>query len=238
MSNPVDPINPQDVIIHNYQDLKEPSKFQKLKRIQFTEGSNNKRRFWDFTQGMNSVAVLIFNTDQQKLCLVKQFRMMALMGREKEAIIGKTIEKSSTRDDNVTDDINLKFKRNIGECYEFCAGLIDRNSPPHEIAVSEVKEETGYHITTNDLKFIGKYVSLASGGHSYLYYCEVKNDQRLSQGGGLESEGEFIEVVHVGVEEAEKLLVGKGLDEVEDGNLNYGAAFGMMWFLRNVYDKK
>ncbi len=47
-----------------------------------------------------------------------------------------------------------KYPVDLGITLEFCAGIIDKNKTPEEIAVEEVMEETGYEISADKLEKI------------------------------------------------------------------------------------
>lgn len=219
--------------IHNNKILTEPSKYRVLKRVQFTENISGHKRYWDYAQGHDSVFVIIFNKTQNKLVFVRQFRIVLLMKNLNEEFkhAPKQIE-------------NSEHDRNLAVTLEFCAGLIDKNLSIAEIAKAEVEEETGYHISVDDLTYVGTYKSLDNGGHSHMYFCQVEDSQRKSSGGGVASEHEFIEVLHLDVDVAEKIMCGGDVSDLcEDyqkmsENKSYSSSYGMMWFLRNFWDKR
>lgn len=81
-----------------------------------------------------------------------------------------------------------------GFLIEAAAGLLDDSSPEERI-MAEAQEETGYHITHAE-KVFETYMSPGSVTEKlYLFIAQYEDDQRKSAGGGLEEEGEDIEVL-------------------------------------------
>ena len=131
-----------------------------------------------------AVAVFIYNKETGKVILTKQFRF----------------------------PIADKIKHPV---LEIVAGKVSPGEDPMETALRETMEECGYKINKEDLRFIASV--FASPGYTsekfYLYYAEVSNDNKLNEGGGLEDEHEFIEVVEMPIDKFMK-LVDEG--EIED----------------------
>ncbi len=88
-----------------------------------------------------------------------------------------------------------------GWLLETVAGVIEPGQEPEEVARRELLEEAGYR--ARELEFVGSFY-LTPGGSSeriFLFFAEVEDVDRVDRGGGLEVEGEDIEVVEI--EEAE-----------------------------------
>lgn len=117
-------------------------------------------------------AVLLVNTESGKVILTKQFRY---------AISSKTSK----------------------QIVEIVAGKIDKGEEPLETAIRETEEEVGYKIKPENIKLLGK--CFASPGYSsecfFIYYAHVTNADKVSKGGGLESEKEYIEIVELTIDE-------------------------------------
>lgn len=81
---------------------------------------------------------------------------------------------------------------NIGWIYEIPAGMIENNESPEVTVCRETKEEIGYQIENPEC--IGSYY--ASPGCSTervtIYFAEVTSSQKVTKGGGLDSEDEDI----------------------------------------------
>ncbi|GER90230.1 ADP-ribose pyrophosphatase [Dictyobacter vulcani] len=93
------------------------------------------------------------------------------------------------------------LEKGPGWLHEVVAGMIDENEKPEDAVRREIQEEVGYqvHALTPIATF---YVS--PGGSSeriYLFYAEVNDADRVSDGGGLASEHEDIELIQVSFEE-------------------------------------
>ncbi len=80
---------------------------------------------------------------------------------------------------------------------EACAGILDPGETPEETARREAEEELGLRI--GELRSLGSI--LPSAGtlteRMHLFVAEVSNADRINDGGGVEHEGEAIEVVEV-----------------------------------------
>ena len=116
----------------------------------------------------DAVACLVLNKDTDKFILVKQFRF-PIAHREGENVL------------------------------EVAAGKIDEGETPREAAVRELKEELGYEIDPKELE--DAHSLYASPGYStekiHFFIAYVTNDMKISDGGGLESEHEDIEIVEI-----------------------------------------
>ena len=88
-----------------------------------------------------------------------------------------------------------------GFLLEVPAGMLEDDDPVATI-VSETEQETGYRI--GDPKFLfAAYVSPGSVTERiHLFAAACEPDERVGSGGGLATEGEDIEVVEVGIDEA------------------------------------
>lgn len=80
---------------------------------------------------------------------------------------------------------------------EVCAGIIDPGETPDETARREAAEEMG--VTLHDLRHVGTVFPSAGTltERMHLYFAEVTSADRTAAGGGLEGEGEAIEVVEI-----------------------------------------
>ena len=170
-----------DLQIQKTYELTEPSRFIKVSRVEFLDKGN--QRYWDYTWSHDSVAIFIYVKDTKEIVFVKQFRPALLMHR-------------------LNNGIDVPDYRAEGQSIEMCAGIMDKNKSPEETAVEEVLEETGYKTSIDNLELIGQYRRIDSGAMASMYYTEVLKKDRISEGGGLASENEDIEVVHMSLEDA------------------------------------
>jgi UDP-sugar diphosphatase len=60
-----------------------------------------------------------------------------------------------------------------------------------------------------------------------LFYAEVTDAMKVSEGGGLAEEGEMIEVVHMDVSKVREVI------KAEEVKMNPSTLYGLMWFLMN-----
>jgi ADP-ribose pyrophosphatase len=122
-------------------------------------------------------AVLILNTDTDKIILTKQFRYA----------------------------ISLKTKEPI---LEIVAGKIDEGEEPLQTAIREIEEEVGYRIKPKNIQLLVS--CFASPGYSsecfYIYYATVTNADKVSEGGGLKNENEYISVIEMNKHEFNSLI--------------------------------
>jgi nudix-type nucleoside diphosphatase (YffH/AdpP family) len=95
---------------------------------------------------------------------------------------------------------------------EVCAGLLDDDNPEDCIR-KETEEETGYRVS-NVKKVIEAYSS--PGSVTEILYCfvaEYSEAMKVSEGGGIESETEDIEVMEMPFSEAWNMVE---LGEIKD----------------------
>lgn len=116
-------------------------------------------------------AVLVHNINTDEIILTKQFRYA------------------------VSDKINELL-------LEIVAGKIDGYDSPEQTALRETEEEVGYRIRPKNLKFI--LSCFPSPGYTseqyHIYYAKVTNSDKVSEGGGLAKENEFIEIVSMHID--------------------------------------
>lgn len=125
----------------------------------------------------DSAAVLILNTETDKIILTRQFRY-PISSKTKEQIL------------------------------EIVAGRIDEGEEPLQTTIRETEEEVGYRINPENIKLLVS--CFATPGYSserfYIYYATVTNADKVSEGGGLKSENEYISVVELSLKEFKSLI--------------------------------
>jgi ADP-ribose pyrophosphatase len=116
----------------------------------------------------DAVAALILNVDTEKVILVKQFRY-PIADRESENIL------------------------------EIVAGKMDAGETPEQSMCREIMEEVGYKIEESDLT--RKKSIYISPGYSteiiHIFIVKVKDSMKVSNGGGVETEQENLEIVEM-----------------------------------------
>lgn len=93
------------------------------------------------------------------------------------------------------------------------AGLLDGADPAHKI-LEEVEEETGFRIS-DAVKLFEAFMSPGSVTEKlHFFAAQYDSNSRVSQGGGLEHEGEDIETLELNIDDAvAKISSG----EIQDG---------------------
>lgn len=153
----------------------------KLERIDFDFKFKNghwKRLAHEAYGKSDGVAILIYNSETKKVILSKQFRIPVYIS-------------------GVSQGVSI----------EVCGGAIDAGESPETTVIREAKEELGYHIS--NLKAVST-VFLSPGivrERVHLFIGEYKDSDKIdNSGGGLEIEGEEIEVMELSFENALNMI--------------------------------
>ncbi|CAK8692406.1 unnamed protein product [Clavelina lepadiformis] len=202
--------NIEDVKILSTEKISD-SKYIKPMRVTYMQAGVKKT--WDYMKVHDSVAVLIFNVTSQKVVMVQQFRPAVYMASHSK-LEGSNQAPSSS-----------------GVTYELCAGIIDRDASPREIAASEVFEETGYKVMEEKLEPIVSFRSGigVSGNVQHMFYVEVDDTMKATDGGGCEHEGEMIDLFHLKLSEI-KIFLSDSSKLIKTPS---GALYALSWFLNN-----
>lgn len=198
-----------------YEPIPPDSPFVHPHRMTYCQ--NGKIKFWDFLQVHDIVVVIIFNVTRRKLVLVRQFR---------PAVYHGVIVRSGADFKSVDFD---KYPPQMGITTELCAGLVDKSGlSKKEIAKDEILEECGYDVSVDQIEEVFEYTSdvASSSGTQTLFYCEVTDEQKVGDGGGIEDE--MIEIVEMSIEEVQERM-GQGTSHVSPPN----SMLGILWFLSN-----
>lgn len=150
---------------------------------------------WEVVQAHDSVAILIYDRDKESFVLVKQFRPA------------------------------VYINNNSGMSVELCAGIVDKQLTLQQIAQEEIEEECGYRVALESVeKITSFYTSVGfAGSKQTLYYAEVDEKMRVSNGGGVD--GELIEVVTLPVEEAKAFIYDESVVKTP------GLMFAFLWWM-------
>lgn len=124
----------------------------------------------------NGATILLYNLEQQTVILTRQFRFPAFTNGLESGLL-----------------------------IEAAAGLLDQASPEERIRM-EAEEETGYQVKTIQ-KVFEAYMSPGSVTEKlYFYVAEYTPKDKLTEGGGIASEGEDIEVLELPFAQALKMM--------------------------------
>ncbi|VDK57361.1 unnamed protein product [Cylicostephanus goldi] len=146
----------------------------------------NKRQSYDLVLRHSSVATILYHTGMKKLILVKQFRPAVL--------VGHVLRQPENFNKKLTEIDWAKYDASNGYTLELCAGMIDKKLPVVDIAREEIEEECGYAVKNEDIHLVTTFNVAAheSGGVQYLFYAEINDSMKVTEGGGNASEDEYI----------------------------------------------
>ena len=115
-----------------------------------------------------------------------------------------------------------------GWLHELVAGTVPEGQQPEDVARAECLEEAGYEV--DRLEPIGSFY-LTPGGSSeriFLYYAAVSAAHRRGPGGGLEEEGESIEILEWPEEQVWAALDAGRIADAK-------TLVGLMWLRRRLF---
>ena len=120
------------------------------------------------------------------------------------------------------------WEKGPGWLHELVAGTVSAGQDPEAVARAECLEEAGCEV--DRLEPVGTFY-LTPGGSSeriFLYYAPVSAGQRRGPGGGLEEEGESIEVLEWPEEEVWAALDAGRIADAK-------TLVGLMWLRRRLF---
>jgi len=124
----------------------------------------------------NGAVILLYNQFSNTVILTRQFRLPTYINGNETGLL-----------------------------IEACAGLLD-NDNPEDCIKRETEEETGYKISKVE-KIFEAYMSPGSVTEIlHFFIAEYSNEMKITDGGGLEEEGENIEVLELSFEETLKMI--------------------------------
>lgn len=110
-----------------------------------------------------------------------------------------------------------------GMMIEACAGLLD-NDNPEECIKRETEEETGYQLSHVE-KIFEAYMSPGSVTEIlHFFIAEYSKEMKIADGGGLEDEGEDIEVLELSINDA--------LSMIESGEIKDAKTIMLLQYVR------
>ncbi|SHG37943.1 nudix-type nucleoside diphosphatase, YffH/AdpP family [Chryseobacterium oranimense] len=146
-----------------------------LKKVTYTiekKDGNKETQSREAYDRGNGAVILLYNKISGTVILTRQFRLPTFIN-------GNT----------------------TGMLIEACAGLLD-NDNPEECIKRETEEETGYKISKVE-KVFEAYMSPGSVTEIlHFFIAEYSHEMKITDGGGLEEEGENIEVLELPFEDA------------------------------------
>jgi len=155
---------------------------------------NGQKRDWEIVQAHDSVAILIYHKKKDAFVLVKQFRPAVYLNN------------------------------NDGMTVELCAGIVDKKLSLVQIAKEEIEEECGYDVPVKNIEKITSFHTSVgfAGSRQTLYYVEVDDTMKVSDGGGVDDEQ--IEVLYLPVDAAKEFIYNEAIAKTP------GLIFSFMWW--------
>lgn len=159
---------------------------------------NGVQKDWEVVEAHDSVAVLIYHKEHDSFVLVKQFRPAVYLHNR------------------------------VGMTVELCAGLVDKKLSLSQIAAEEIEEECGFRVSAKEIEKITSFHTSVgfAGSKQELFYAEVTESMRVSEGGGIDDE--LIEVIEVPTSEAEAYLYREEIVKTP------GLMFAFMWWYNRI----
>ena len=159
---------------------------------------NGKEKSWEIVEAHDSVAILIYHTQKDAFILVKQFRPAVYLNN------------------------------NDGMTVELCAGLVDKSCSLAQIAIEEIEEECGFSVALEKLECITSFHTSVgfAGSKQTLYYAEVNESMKVSEGGGIDDEQ--IEVIYLPTSESKAFIYDESIAKTP------GIMFAFMWWYEKV----
>jgi len=179
-------------------------KLQELRDSKFiktafaTYEQNGKAKSWEIVEAHDSVAILLYHTEKNAFILVKQFRPAVYLNNAN----GMTVE--------------------------LCAGIVDKNLSLAHIAQEEIEEECGYRVSVEEIEKITSFHTSVgfAGSKQMMYYAEVDESMKVSEGGGVDDEQ--IEVILLPVSEAKAFIYDECIAKTP------GLMFAFMWWFDKI----
>ena len=99
------------------------------------------------------------------------------------------------------------YEKGHGWLYELAAGLVDGEETPVEALRREIEEELGFRF--QNARLLDHFFPSPGiiSEHVFLYYVQVTDFDRISVGGGLESENEDLEIIEIPIADLEAFML-------------------------------
>lgn len=145
--------------------------------VKITYNQNGTDKTWEAVKSFDSVAVLLYNEDNDSFLLVKQFRPPVFLNDKTKVCT-----------------------------YELCAGIVDKEKPLNVIAQEEIDEECGYNVPLEAIQKITSFYTNVgiSGGCQNIYFAKIDESMKIHDGGGINDEE--IEVMFLPINEIDNFI--------------------------------
>jgi nudix-type nucleoside diphosphatase (YffH/AdpP family) len=124
----------------------------------------------------NGATILLYNTTKKTIILIKQFRFPTFLNGNKNGMLIET-----------------------------CAGILEQENA-EECIKRETEEETGFQINKVEKLFEAYMSPGAVTEIIHFFKAEYTLEMKISEGGGLASEQENIEVIELSFDDAYKMI--------------------------------
>ena len=159
-----------------------------LQKVKFTieNGKESQDQEIEVYDHGDAVAVLLYNMENRTVLLTKQFRLPTYFNGNPS-----------------------------GDLLEACAGIIEKGETPETTIKREILEETGYKIDEVE-KVLEAYSSAGVLTELlHLFLAPYHESQKKKDGGGLEEEGEHIDLVEMEFEKAYSMMRSGGIKDAK-----------------------
>ncbi|XP_014228913.1 uridine diphosphate glucose pyrophosphatase [Trichogramma pretiosum] len=169
---------------------------------------------WEFVDGKDSFATIVFNTDRHTLVFLRQFCPLTYY-----AFIPKMLGRVNTN----------KYPPTLGITIELCGDLLLPNEPLLEMARTELKRDAGYDAPIKNFEIVQSYRCVTDAPATQtLLYVEVTNDMFVPKEELLEN---HIEIFEMNLEKTKNYISNIGV------NSTSSLVHAVLWFLTNKQDR-
>ena len=163
----------------------------------------------------DSVAVVLYHTEMHSMLMVRQFRPAVYASLLRAAGLHSSIGVESEEAPPLASAFTC----------ELCAGIVDKDASLHAIVREEIAEECGYDVPENGIERMTSYIAIvgSQGSTQTLLFARIDESMRADAGGGLEHDGEAIELLALPVDNVDAFVMDDSIGKTS------GAMFGLMW---------
>ena len=159
-----------------------------LQKVRFTieNGKASREQEIEVYDHGDAVAVLLYNMEKRTVLVTKQFRLPTFFNGNPS-----------------------------GELLEVYAGIVENGESPDTTIRREILEETGYEIEEVEKLFEAYSSAGVLTELLHLYLASYSDGQKKEKGGGLEEEGEDIQLVEIDFEKAYSMMRSGGIKDAK-----------------------